>query len=98
MRSKPKHSPLPWHYKNLELPCLFDANNNALTYSIDGVSGGLENEVDAEFIIKAVNSHYAFVEACKDALREMPHMEGCNCLSKETKAKLKQALKRAKEE
>lgn len=84
-----KHTPIPW---------LIDgSNSNEFIVSADGgrvasccVNGRYwrEAEANAEFIVRAVNSHAALVAAC-EAARNRP-------MSRELDAQLLAALKLAK--
>lgn len=71
---KGKHSPIPWILKYTdEENCEYDINSpdGECVYSCESYyPSGISNE-NSEFIVKAVNNHYALLEACKLLLEYM---------------------------
>ena len=65
-----KHTSLPWIMKeNLHFeshPYRIYSDNGDIIADI--VNQGIETEANAELVVRAVNSHYEFLEACKEAL------------------------------
>ncbi len=66
--TKPKHSPLPWSL-DFEDRCIHGSDKEFVTHiSESRFYDGRKDDtakVNAEFIVKAVNSHYDLLEACK---------------------------------
>ena len=65
-----KHTPLPWKKEifNGELIVQDDDTNEYYVYICDCSSEFMsqeEEEANAEFIVRACNSHYELLEACK---------------------------------
>ena len=65
---KQKHSPLPWNIYNKS--DLTSANAHIII-NLQGAMSGEDPEADASFILRAVNSHYELVEACKEGWIEI---------------------------
>lgn len=70
MNTNAKHTQLPWavssHYAEY-IECHPDLNNG---YPVAECKGP-QDQANAEFIVRAVNSHYELVGACKSALRAL---------------------------
>ena len=72
--SEAKHTPLPWESSEENPTIIKTPRSNGLIASAMGLtdSGFFPSEkealANAAFIVKAVNSHYALLEACKKAL------------------------------
>lgn len=98
-----KHTPLPWKLSTLdklhgEYSIYTGKNVNFADAVIANVAGGLgtydegccESEANAEFIVKACNSHYGLVEVLKmaqafigGAISSRKHAEDRECLTKD---------------
>lgn len=82
--SEAKHSPLPWHVmvgtfgkiKDQRSATIY-ATGEELTYvaRCDGsqlsFTGKIDSIADAEFIVRACNSHYDLLEACREMQRTL---------------------------
>jgi hypothetical protein len=67
MKQETKHTPLPWNFRKLGLFFLIE-NEEQKKHSIAQMNCNLSNdESNAELIVKAVNNHYALIEALKEA-------------------------------
>jgi len=76
MSEKTEHTPIPWHTEG----------------NLIGGDGGLiaeatsfkpeRNRANAEFIVRACNSHVALLEACEDAVETL-HGEGLEATMQE---------------
>jgi len=76
MDTSAKHTPLPWRISYNKAEDRFELRNqfgrlfsHFRGWSFDGVTTEDEDRANAAFIVQAVNSHYALVEACDIAQR-----------------------------
>lgn len=107
----PTHSPLPWkltRYTNYEGFSIEEANwhNNFHGCIAERweenpkLERAMTIEANAKFIVRACNSHYELLEACKFMLSEMIKVEPCSDLPeyegyKKIRDILEQALQKA---
>lgn len=72
---KPKHTPLPWKVREHNNQKRYIDAENGLTIADALMHSSLGNQdnhkANAEFIVKAVNSHYELVEALKLAFKRI---------------------------
>ena len=66
-----KHTPLPWIYKHREA-CGFICAGKHDTSFLPEIPGS--SREDAEFIVKACNSHYELLEECEKAYKVMSEL------------------------
>jgi hypothetical protein len=69
-----KHTPLPWRIERNELDNRFEIRSTSgrfgrfVGWFADGIKTEQEDKSNAAFIVQAVNSHYALVEALRGLL------------------------------
>ena len=64
---KVKHTPLPWRVETKAITHP-DIGDVAVVYMINNADESVyEQEANAKFIVRACNSHYELLEACKEA-------------------------------
>ena len=61
-----KHTQLPWGNKHSDI---LNPNDEQLATTSYSECDPITNQANAEFICKAVNSHYELLEACKEMLQ-----------------------------
>ena len=66
MKTKTKHSPLPWEVKKMGSTHTIREKDGYLIATVWDHNSNLQ-EGDASFIIRACNNHYELLEACKVA-------------------------------
>lgn len=99
--SQSKYTPLPWKISkneaNWDSNIIYDALNPIA--ECNGIM--LNAEENAQFIIRACNSHYNLLEACKKSLYDCEHAgprSDSPNLPDDTILMLKQAIKKAEGE
>ena len=95
-----KHTKLPWFYEYdnygngsfSEWYNIGPSEHNS-SDDIDGI-GKIDSEIDAQFVIKACNSHYNLLEACKEIYEALKSNDSTKCLLSHF-TKLEIAIKKA---
>lgn len=104
--NQPKHTPGPWQVNKKVKTSVETAidgqgiNLIADCSDCDGERLRTEDEANAQFIVRACNSHYILLEACKFMLSEMIQVEPSSDLPeyegyKKLRDILEQAIKKA---
>lgn len=78
---EPQHTPTPWQLKNLEgsdLPFIVSTTQSSYAVADTGLGSvsSAEAWANAAFIVRAVNSHEALVEALQDVLDLAEDLDG----------------------
>lgn len=84
--NKPQHTPTPWHLHDTENATICGPDHLSLALCEARSRKGSENDANAAFIVRAVNSHEALLDVVKEALCHLdPNCEydGANANGKE---------------
>lgn len=79
MTQKTKHSPLPWHLAKNEVKYCINSGNrhvNMVSSYVAKLGDELENEANADFIVRACNAHYeaiTLIDELQNAAFEYAH-------------------------
>jgi hypothetical protein len=73
---KPSHSPLPWSLTATSRHMRTGGGINSYVLDADGayVTNEIRRPENAEFIVRAVNSHHQLIEALKDVIARLDHV------------------------
>ena len=73
-----QHTPTPWKFEESTMT-LRSAPSNYWLATFDSFDGAINNKANAAFIVRAVNSHEALLEAVKKALKYVQRAEPIDC-------------------
>ena len=95
------HTPTPWKFKigvtyAAEIIAVSKRGKEWVIARITGAKvGSSEAEANAEFVVRACNSHYDLLEACQEWIAERDNPSPCWVMKQQAEKKMRAAITKA---